>query len=181
MAVLSKMVIEQIASKMTDKSKKYVEQLKKQYEQIATDYYESSIPDVIKKAFKDHCEYFDLAGSVKFNGHGFNHETVSMSKRLVSNGGNYYATIKLTSDMANKLQNAKRKYEKAKDEFKTLFDETEGALLALKTHKNIRENLPQAAPYLPPPMSNALVVSFDSLQKRLNKQPDLKEQSVSVK
>lgn len=66
----------------------------------------------------------------------------------------------------------KRELEKAEQEYKQLFSETENALLALKTQKNIRENLPEAIPFLPPPISNSLVVNFASLQKKLNKQPD---------
>lgn len=50
---------------------------------------------------------------------------------------------------------------------------------ALKTHKNIAENLPEAVPFLPPPMSNALVVNFSSLQKKLNKQPEVSKQVVA--
>jgi hypothetical protein len=67
----------------------------------------------------------------------------------------------------------KRKKEKAKEDYKNLVTETEAALYALKTAKNVRENLPEAAVYLPPPMSNALIVNFNTLQKKLNKQPEV--------
>jgi Mg2+ and Co2+ transporter CorA len=175
MATLSKQVLDNIAARMTEKSKKYVEQLRKDYEQLATDLYDSKTPDKVKEFCKQHREYVEMTGSLRLVGPGFNHECVSSTKRVVSNtASSYSANLNLTEKQAEKLVEAKRKWEKARDAYRTLVQETEAALLTLKTHKNIKENLPEASRYLPPPMSNALVVNFDSLKKRLEKQPEVK-------
>jgi hypothetical protein len=172
MAVLSKMVIEQIAGKMTEKSKKYAEQMDREWKELATTIYESQLPVEVMKLFKSHSEYVQTVRDLYIDGHGLNREYVELSKQLPS-PTKYNNTIKLTAAIGEKLVNAKRKKEKAFDDYKQLLREIESALYALKTDKNVRENLPEAIPYLPPPMSNALVVNFDALQKKLNKQPEV--------
>lgn len=172
MGQLSKQVIEQIALKMTEKSKKFVDACEKELKEVVTEVYLLQVPAEVMRVFKTHCEYVETTQSVYVNGNGFNRETFNMTKQLPSTSS-YNATLKLTAATADQILKAKRKWEKAKEDYKNLKQETESALQALKTHKNVRENLPEAAAYLPPPMSNALVVSFDSLQKRLRKQPDI--------
>ena len=179
MAQLSKQVIEQIALKMTEKTKKHVEQLLKDYQQVVTDLYEITVADEVKTCFKKHPDYFDTVGTLSLRGHGFDYLSVSTTKRVISRGGAYSSHFDLTSAQADKITKPKRAYEKASEEYKKLFQETESALLTLKTHKNIKENLPEAEPFLPPPMSNALVVNFDSLHKKLKKQNEL-EKKVAV-
>lgn len=174
MATLSKTVLENIAEQMTKKSKEHVAALKKEYQQLATDLYKATIPEDVAACFKNHPSYFDTAGTVKANGHGFDYEHISIvGPNLVSNNGNYNVLLKLNAADGSKLWAAKVKYEKAQEKYKQLVQETEGALFALKTHKNIKENLPEAIPFLPPPMSNALVVNFNSLKKKLANQPTI--------
>lgn len=179
MAVLSKMAIEQIAQKMTEKSKKYSDQILKEYQVLATEIYETQIPDEVKKCFKNHSAYIETTQTLYLDGHGFNRDSVGMIKQMPATTA-YNQHLNLTAAISDKLIKAKRKWEKAKEDYKTLVEETQSALYALKTAKNIRENLPEAIPYLPPPMSNALVVNFNALQKKLNKQPEVKKETVSA-
>jgi hypothetical protein len=174
MARFSNMVIEQIAEKMTEKSKKYAEEMDKELKELVTAIYESQLPPEVMKLFKTHSEYIQTSKELFVDGYGLSREYLSMSKKLPATS-NYNQTIKLTAAIGDKIVKAKRKKEKAYEDYRQLLSETKSALYALKTHKNISENLPEAKPFLPPPMSNALVVNFDSLQKRLNKQPEVKE------
>ena len=178
MGQLSKLVIEQIAEKMTEKSKKYSDLMEKELSELVTEIYESQIPNEVMKIFKTHSEYLETCQAVYLDGHGFSRETIRMNKSLPATSS-YHQKLSLTAAIADRIIRAKRKFEKAKEDYKTLEQETKSALFSLKTHKNVRENLPEAAPYLPPPMSNALVVSFDSLQKRLRKQPEIKKETVA--
>lgn len=177
MGQLSKLVIEQISAKMTEKSKKYAEALDKELQILVTEIYEEQIPDEIKKAFKTHCEYIETCQSLYLDGHGFNRESLSMTKQMPAKSS-YNQKLNLTAKIADRILTLKRKRDKAKEDYKNLKLETESAMFALKTHKNVRENLPEAAPYLPPPMSNALVVSFDSLKKKIANQPELKKELI---
>lgn len=173
MGQLSKQVIEQIATKMTEKSKKYVDACEKELKEVVTEVYAAQVPAEIMKVFKTHCEYIETTQTACLDGHGFSRENITMTKQLPSTCG-YSTKLKLTTTTADQIMKVKIKRDKAKENYKNLVQETESALMALRTHKNVRENLPEAAAYLPPPpMSNALVVSFDSLQRRLRKQPDV--------
>lgn len=174
MPVLSKTTIEHIAQKMTEKSKKHYEALKKDYRDLATSLFEAQVPEQVMKCFKIHPDFIETAGSVFLDGHGFNRESITLVRQVPATT-NWNARLNLTAAIADKLMRAKRKYDKACEDYKNLVLETESALMALKTHKNIKENLPEAVPFLPPPMSNSLVVNFSSLQKKLNKQPEVKE------
>lgn len=172
MAALSKQVIENITQRMTEKSKKFTELLLKEYETMATEFMEAQVPDDVRKCFKNHPDYIETTLTAYLDGHGFNRESVSLNKQVPAKS-QYHEKLVLTSKIAEKLITSKHKYEKAKECYKNLVLETESALFALKTCKNIRENLPEAIPFLPPPMSNSLVVNFKSLQNKLNKQPEL--------
>lgn len=174
MATLSKQVTEAIAEKMTLKSKKYADAMYKQLQKVTTEIYEDQIPIEVMKVFKNHYEFIETTQSVYLDGHGFNRKTISLTKQLPSRS-RYNATLKLNAVIADRIMKASKKYDKAKQDFEELLLQTKSALTTLKTNKNIRENLPEAIPFLPPPVSNSLVVNFDSLKNRLNKQPEVKE------
>jgi hypothetical protein len=169
---ISQELAKQISFKLTEKSKSHVEALKKEYYKLAQHYYEAQIPDDIKNAFKKHPEWFYTRQIIEFSGHGFNWENIKADAPVICNDGTS-AHLKLNEKSSSKLSTAKNKYKKAEEQYDSLRTETEQALLTLKTYKNIREELPEAAPYLPPPISNALVVNFDSLKKRLDKQKEI--------
>ena len=173
MSVISKDLARQIATKLTEKSRIAKDELHKEYRQLVTDLYKEQVPDDVSKCFKNNPDWFYTQSSIRLDGHGFDWEYVAtMGGNVIANGGSN-AFLKLTSKTADKITNSKRKWEKAKDSYELLKDETVQALLALKTFANIRKELPEASPMLPPPMSNALVCNFDSLKKKLNKQPEI--------
>lgn len=178
MAVLSKMLIEQIAEKMTVQSKKYYKSLYEEMTKVVTAVYVDTIPEEVKKCFKTYPDYVETTSSVYLDSHGFSRKSLSLTKQHPATSS-YHVPLHLTAITADRIMKVMRKWEKAQEDYKTLVQETESALYALKTNKNIRENLPEAVPYLPPPMSNSLVVNFNSLQKKLNKQPVVAE-SVKV-
>lgn len=176
MSVLSKDLAKQIAKKLTQKSKDNVDFLLREYQQGVADAYEVSLPNDVLVFYKKYSKYTNSVLSIRMYGNGFNHEVVNIFKSLPNDDNSYYATFEPNAKVAEKLVKAKQKYEKAKKEYNILLEESEQALLTLKTYNNIRKELPEAAPYLPPPLSNALVVNFDSLKKRLNKQPEIKKE-----
>ena len=114
------------------------------------------------------------------NGHGFRWTRVKTSRTVICNSGTS-ANLELTAKSSTAIMNLKRKYDKAIEDHKQLRLGTETAILNLGTHARIKENFPLAAPMLPPPMSNALVCNFDSLTKRLQKQPDVKPKVTAEK
>lgn len=179
MSRISKDLANQIAIKLTEKSRIAAEQLHKEYRELATEIYEEQTPKEIKDIFKKYPEWFYTRNCISFNGHGFRWENVSTTRPVICNSGSS-ANLDITAKMATALQASKRKWEKLNEDHKQLQRETETALLNLGTHARIKENFPLAAPMLPPPMSNALVCNFDSLTKRLQKQPEIKSQKVTA-
>jgi len=178
MSRISKELAAQIATKLTEKSRIAAEELKKEYGQLAYEMYDAQTPKEVKDTFKKHPEWFYTRTRIDFSGHGFNYESVVCPNPVICNGGTN-ANLNLTAKLASQLTAASRKYEKAYDAYKQLKRETETAIINLGTHARIKENFPLAAPMLPPPMSNALVCNFDSLTKRLQKQPEVKKEKVT--
>lgn len=174
MSRISKDLAHQIAIKLTEKSRLAAEVLNKEYREIATAMYEDQTPKDIKDCFKKHADWFYTLSYVRFDGHGFRWENVTTVRPVICNNGSD-AKLELNVKTSSTLSAAKHKWEKAVENHKQLQLETETALINLGTHARIKENFPLAAPMLPPPMSNALVCNFDSLTKRLQKQPEVKK------
>jgi len=174
MSKLSKQVIESIAEKMTAQTEKAVKQLETDYKELVTSLYEQQIPQAVKTFAKQYPLWIHFINSVKLDGHGFNWEYVSTTRPVIKPETGH-SLLNLDAKIAAKIKTTYNKWVDAKKQYKLLVAETVQALSALGTHNRIKENLPEAAPYLPPPMSNALVVNFGSLQKKLKAQPDTKK------
>ena len=172
MSRITKELAASIAEKLTVKSKESVEFLKNEYGKCVYDFYISQTPDEVKVGFSKYPDWFYTSKSISLNGFGFNWERISVQDHVVCNTGSS-AYLTLNAKISDKITKHKRKYEKAAKEYRELFIETEQALLALRTYKNIEENIPAAKPYLPPPMSNALVCNFQSLNRKINNQPEI--------
>jgi len=174
MSRISKQIASQIAEKMTQTSLKNVAALKKEFQEAVLVAYEEQIPAEVKSCFKKNYEWFYATNSIKLEGHGFSWEYVTTPKATICNS-NSSAILKLTAKIADPLKKLQNKWQDAKKKHETLERETEQALLTCGTHARIKENLPEAIPFLPPPLSNALVVNFDSLRKRIKSQLEKKE------
>lgn len=175
---ISQDLAQQIAYKLTQGSRDNADSFRVEYRELATAFYEQQTPKEVI-AMKDlHPDYFQTRQRVDFAGHGFRYEQVTSTRSVICNAGQT-ANLALTPKIADKLTKAKAKWEKADKECQALKAETETALLNLRTFARISENIPAAIPFLPPPMSNALVVNVDSLNKKLKHQPAAKKVAVN--
>ena len=175
MSRISQEMAGRIAYKLTEKSKAIADNLHVEYRKSVMEFYKATLPKPVLAFFKtEFCEYVETTNSVILDGHGFSREHVSFIGALPSENGNT-PRLNFNANDGAKFIAAKRKWEKADKEYKSLKEETTQALLALKTFNNIRKELPEAAPFLPPPISNSLVVNFDSLKKRLQKQAEISQ------
>lgn len=177
MSRISQDLARQIAHKLVKKSDEVVTLLRKEYEEMVLVGYQNQTPAEVKKCFKSHPEWFYTKNTVKLHGHGFNWEWVNTGEYVICNKGSE-CFLELTDALATRLSKAKSKWEKAKNERDKLIKETEHALINLRTYKNIREAMPAAAPFLPPPITNAIMVNVDSLNKKLAHQPEVKKEKV---
>lgn len=175
MSRISQDLASQIAYKLTSKSRAAAEVLRKEYRDLVLQFYLEETPNAIKKTFELFPEWFSTRRTVALTGHGFRYEKVNVDIPVICNAGSGDAHLTLTDDIANKITKAKMKWEKADAECNDLKKEVETAMINLRTFQRIRENIPEAARFLPPPMSNALVVNVDSLNKKLSQQPNMAE------
>jgi hypothetical protein len=179
MSRISNDLAQQIAFKLTEKSKKVMDEKHIAFRDLVTTLYEESTPALIIDALKKFPDWIDTCSSIRLNGHGFNYEYVTPTRKCVSNSS--VNSLELTQKMADKITSVRKVWEKSKKQYNDLKDEVKHALLSLKTFANIRKELPAAAEYLPPPMSNALVVNLGSLNKRLTTQPGVKKEAAEEK
>ena len=175
MSRITKELATSIAKKLTEKSSLNVDALKKEYGCLIAAIYNEQVPEEVNSAYIKHPKWFYTRSRISFTGFGFHWENVQVEKHVICNS-NSDAHLELNAKIADKITKAKRKVDKALEEYRKLFSETENALLALRTYKNIEENIPAAKPFLPPPMSKSLVCNFESLNKKINNQPEVKKE-----
>jgi len=159
-----------IARKMTLVTAENVTRLKSEYQNAVTDSYMATIPKAVMEVFEKSPNYFNSCYSIKLIGNGWNYETVSSVGHIPSDDGGY-PNFEPTKKISDSLKKMKHAHEDAKLAYEKLLSDTENALLSLRTFARIKENFPEAEKYLPPPMSNAVMINLDSIQDRLKKQP----------
>lgn len=180
MSVMSKHLANDLSFKLTEKTKAEASLVEKEYQRIVTEICESQVPEEIMKAFKSHCEYIETSSTAYLDSNGFSNTTVRLTRQVPAKTSSYIYP-KLNNAIADKIMSAKKKSDKAYADYVDLKDEVYNMLLALRTYNNIRKELPEAAPYLPPPMSNALVINIAPLRRKLAKQlPDAPKNNMAV-
>lgn len=163
---MSKDVAHQIAIKLTEKKQKAVDKLKKEYELFVTNEYWKQTPRSVKLAFKKFPEYFRTDSSVVLNGHGFNWEYVSTTKRVIEKkDGRSFLT--LTPELSSECMKLMRAWQKEQEAIKLLKGEIETALFGLRSVTQIQKHLPEAIPYLPKETSMELMINLDDLRTKI--------------
>ena len=174
MSRISKELATNIATKLTEKSEANILLMRKEYSSLVTELYLAQTPKEVLSLYAIQPDWFYTRGFIDFSGHGFRWEQIRSDIPVICNKGTN-AELTLNSKISDRLMKIKRAIDAAVDERKKLFSETEQALIACRTYKQIEENIPAAKPYLPPPTSNALMVNFNSLNKKINSQPEIKK------
>ncbi len=137
----------------------------KYFEDFVTTEYEKEIPVEIKKLFKKHSKWFNCLSYIQLNGHGFNYQSVSMTKHVPCIANKRYLELSTeTAAQAKKLFNTWQDLHKS---YKDLLLEVENALLTLKTFARITERFPEAKQYLPKAESRELIINFDNVRAKL--------------
>jgi hypothetical protein len=156
-----------IATILCQKQKEYRDLLEKNFKSAVYDAYQKQTPQQVKNVAKNFPDWVKFAKSVHLDGHGFNRETFNVEKSVISNSGNYYCILNLTSTFAPSLKKKHNEWLKACEDYKKLLVEVKNALLALKTYARITEKFPEAAKHLPKTTVNALVINVDDVRNKL--------------
>jgi DNA-binding MarR family transcriptional regulator len=168
---ISKDMARQISFRLTDKGRAKVENLKKEWQKAVTLAYIQQTPEKIIKTKAQYPEWFQMTDSITLDGHGFSWTNVAATERVIKDSkGNSF--LKLNAKLSGDLKVLQTAWHNAKQSNEKLQQETENAILALGTYKQIIEKFPDAAQYLPNvgPKSMALIPNLDGLKAKLQKQ-----------
>jgi len=103
-----------------------------------------------------------------FNGNGFNFEHISSIEPVIQNKNKSYNSVILSNNFSEKMFKLKTKIDKFYKEYKTLWSETNNALLSLGTTKRIEDNFPEAIPYLPLSESLLPIANLENIRKKIS-------------
>lgn len=167
-----------ISNKLTEKSRVAADALRKEFRELVTSIYENETPKEVRDLRVKHPDWFHITTTITLRGHGFNHENVSTTRSVVTNGGNN-ANMPMNEKTGTRIWKSYQKWDKADKDFQKLREETARSLVNMGTTKRVAENLPVAIPYLPAESGRmALVLDLGDLNKRLARQPELKTAEV---
>lgn len=157
-------IAKQVATKLLEKKKEAQLAAAKKYQQFLEDEAFKQVPKEIMDLLEKHNRFFNKVSAVKLIGHGFEHETVKMSKSIPSSDYNYFI-LEMTASLATKIMNLKRASDKAKEDYDKSFQILEQALINCRTFKNVEQNIPEAKPYLPQAKTMALAINYADVRK----------------
>jgi hypothetical protein len=166
---ISKELALTIGRALSEKSKKKADNLLINYRNLVYCYYMQQVPKTILKAYASSPEWFDTGVTIYFSGFGFNHENVSVDKKVIRNEYGSTCKLILTQEIAETLKRAQIAHKKAKEDYENLKQEIVNALLALGTTKRISEKFPDAIKYLPTSASGVCLALIPDLDKLSNK------------
>lgn len=167
---ISKDTARSASFRLTSSAEKIVTELRNEYAQLVREAYIAQQPKEVIEVFKKHPEYFDTTCTIYLDGCGFAKDSINVEGAVVSSGGNYNTKISLTNKIAAPLLKARDKWRSAKVDYEKLRNETEAALLTLRTTNRIKESLPVAAQYIPAANSFPLpAINMAPLNAKLKK------------
>lgn len=146
---ISKDLAEVIAKKLLAKKLSEVDSLINKIKQIAIDSYTESIPIEVINFSSTRKEWLRRCYSLKLVGYGLDYYYVSSNHPLLFSGDASYIFHAPTKEIAEELVLLIQQKETLQSHYNKLFENTKAALLNLRTYKNIREQFPEAAEYLP--------------------------------
>jgi hypothetical protein len=164
---ISQQTANAVALKLTDKFKVARDEAQKAFFEIVTATYESHVPKAVTDLYKSHPDFTRITSSIVVHGSGFHREGVRTTRNVICHANGYTVEYTPTQKEAKLFAAAFRAWESAKEKYDQILRETETALISLRTVNNIAKNLPEAAPFLPPATSTAIVPNLTKLRSQL--------------
>jgi predicted ribosome quality control (RQC) complex YloA/Tae2 family protein len=157
-----------IANKMTVEKLKAIIALKKEISSAVTEAYAKSLPKAVVETFNKYPSYFtnSKTSTVTPVGTGLYNKYFIMERELPYTS-TYRAPFQVSDTFAQMLSKKSNELDKMEAAYEKLKKDIEVALCTLKTHKRILEQFPEAAKYLPEPMTKALSINVADIRKRL--------------
>lgn len=161
---ITKTIATQVAKSILEKKDKEIGKLQEKLKQVFTDAHLKTIPKVVIDAFEKYPNWLDTSKSCRIKNEGFGWDYYYFTKSVpcVENWTEIdAAAAKEVSKLSNTISDLKKEYSKLKTDL-------EEALFALRTYKNITEQLPEAVPHLPQLSSSAaIMVDLATIRKAI--------------
>ncbi len=154
------------AKQLADKAyNEKIKAAKEEFKTIAYALYEKYVPKTVREAVKQNINLFNQTGQLRFLVEGassWDYIGVYFDERFPD----YKPIILSPNDwkMLRKQEELVRSLEKEQRDFN---DEVYNALVNLRTEKNVREQFPEALPYMSFTTCTALVPNIDKLRLQL--------------
>ena len=166
MTRITKVVARHIARELTQAKRDAIAKDEETLKEIMTGRYLATVPKLVLDGFKKYPKYFKTDNGLTVIGAGFNHDYISIHASPDKVSGRI--ALSLFSGPGNEA--IFDQYTKVKDDITKLQDlrrDIENSLISLGTYAKIREQFPEAAPYLVDPVSTAVSINLDKIRKQL--------------
>lgn len=163
MSIITKVIASEVAIKLTAKKQKEINLLRTELREEFESIYLKTIPTEVLKCFEKFPNYFESRNEISVSGNGLNWQRLFFTRKLPVNSGTYLPN-KVDAESLLKKENNIQDRNK---EILKLRTEIEIALFSLRSYKRIIEQFPEAQPFLPEKISNALAINISDIQSKL--------------
>lgn len=168
MSKISQAAAADAAKKITEPIRKQIEALNDSLRVELGTIVRKSIPKEVLALFETHQNYVKSGTSFRVYGNGFNGQYLPTDKRYPETGNN--DTVTPTKEEAKKLQDIISKKEKLSEQLQTTRTEIEKTIISLGTYNRVKEQFPEAYPYLPQATTNtSLIVEMKPIRDKVKK------------
>jgi len=163
MSIITKVIASEVAIKLTAKKQEEINLLRTELREEFESIYLKTIPSEVLKCYEKFPNYFEARNEVSVSGNGFNYQRLFFTKKLPTSSSHYLPN---SVDCESLLKKENAIQDKSK-EISKLRTDIEVALFSLRSYKRIIEQFPEAEPFLPEKISNALAINISDIQSKL--------------
>lgn len=137
-----------VSTKIVEPIHKKITEVNKEINKLLTGIYRETIPQDVMKFWSKHSNYMSSCGSVYPKGVGISSRGGESIESSPGTGG-YSKDLDLTKEQASTYTKLTDKRDDLKTKYNDTRKEIEATILALGTHKNVAEQMPEALQFFP--------------------------------
>ena len=164
---ITKADAESVASKMTEKKEKEIQNLSKKLSELAYKEAVIQIPVPVMKMFKEKTEWFTGTTEANISGPGLQNLYVKLKASVPQKNDNYRFHMTVDAKTANEFNKLVNDINDLRKELNKLHSDIQNALLSLGTYAKVQDQFKEAAPFLPFKQKSEIVVNLNDIRKRI--------------
>lgn len=165
MTRITKLVAKGIVTQLTQAKNDAITKEVQTVKEYISKRYADSLPTLVTHCYARHKNYFKTTRTVNVVGAGFHHDSIEID--LTPNGSNDRPILSLSTP---EDEAAYQLYSKIQDDvanLKKLRRDIENALMSLATYARIKDQFPEAAPFLNEPITTAVSINLSIIRQQL--------------